>query len=229
MTFADQVIQYHKDLQPNWRLPKDIGLIYPFREDETWAVFEAFYHKYFGDEKQRTVLFGINPGRFGAGVTGIPFTDPKILEEDLKIKNTWQKRNELSSVFVYEMIKALGGPKRFYKKYYITSVCPLGFISQGKNVNYYDDKALQDKVEKKIIAWIKSQLEMPVNKKVAFSMGQGKNYKYLAKLNEKHNFFDAILPLPHPRWVMQYRLKSKEIYIDEYVMKLSEADAGSRR
>ncbi len=223
MTFADQVIHFHKSLKPNWRLPKDISLIYPFTEVETWNAFEAFYNKYFSDEKKRTVLFGINPGRFGAGVTGIPFTDPKILEVDLKIKNSWQKRNELSSVFVYEMIHALGGPKRFYKKYYITSVCPLGFIAHGKNVNYYDDKDLTNKVEKKIIAWIKSQLEMPVNKKVAFSMGQGKNYKYLKQLNDKHGFFGEIQPLPHPRWVMQYRLKSKPIYIDEYVTKLTSA------
>jgi len=61
---------------------------------------------------------------------------------------------------------------------------------------------------------------MPVNKKVAFSMGQGKNFKYLKQLNDQHGFFDQILPLPHPRWVMQYKLKSKEVYIDEYVTKL---------
>lgn len=221
MTFSNQVLEIHKNLKPNWRLPKDIGLIYPFAQEETWKVFQEFYEKYFADKKTRTVLFGINPGRFGAGVTGIPFTDPKILEADLKIKNSWQKRNELSSVFVYEMIDALGGPKRFYKKYYITSVCPLGFIAHGKNVNYYDDKTLQAKVEKKIIAWINATLAMPVNKKVAFSMGQGKNFKYLKKLNDKYQFFEEIQPLPHPRWVMQYRLRSKQMYIDEYVEKLS--------
>jgi len=54
-------------------------------------------------------------------------------------------------------------------------------------------------------------------------MGQGKNFKYLKQLNDKHGFFAEIQPLPHPRWVMQYRLKTKPIYIDEYVTKLTSA------
>ena len=45
---------------------------------------------------------------------------------------------------------------------------------------------------------------------VAFSLGKGTNYKFLKKLNEDHQFFDKVIPLPHPRWIMQYRRKSKE-------------------
>jgi len=54
-------------------------------------------------------------------------------------------------------------------------------------------------------------------------MGQGKNYKYFSKLNEKHQFFDEIVPLPHPRWVMQYRRKRMEEFRDMFVEKLQEA------
>lgn len=221
MTFAAQVIAFHRQLVPNWKIPKDIGLIYPFDQEETWNVFETFYHRFFNDTEQRTFLFGINPGRLGAGVTGVPFTDPKILEYTLDITNSFHKRNELSSIFVYDMIDVLGGPDEFYKKYYITSVCPLGFISKGKNVNYYDDKILQEKVEPHIIKNINKQIKFGANLKVAFSMGQGKNFKYLKKLNDQHSFFDEILPLPHPRWVMQYRLKRKDEYINEYLVKLT--------
>ncbi len=223
MTFAEQVISFHRKLKPNWKVPKEIGLIYPFDQDETWKVFETFYHKYFSDQKQRTFLFGINPGRLGAGVTGVPFTDPKILESVIGIKNTFHKRNELSALFVYDMIEALGGVQSFYKNYYITSVCPLGFIGKGKNVNYYDQKNLQEAVEPHIIKNIKTQITFGANLKVAFSMGQGKNFKYLKKLNDQHQFFEEIQPLPHPRWVMQYRLKRKQEYIDEYAIKLIRA------
>jgi hypothetical protein len=54
-------------------------------------------------------------------------------------------------------------------------------------------------------------------------MGQGKNYAFLNKLNQEHGFFEKIIPLPHPRWVMQYRLKRKKEFIREYVDKLSQA------
>lgn len=220
MTFAAQVIDFHRQLKPNWKIPKGIDLIYPFELEETWKVFETFYNKFFTDDKKRNFLFGINPGRLGAGVTGVAFTDPKILHESIGISNTFKKRNELSSIFVYEMIDAWGGPKAFYDHFYITSVCPLGFISKGKNVNYYDQSDLLKAVEKHIIHNIKTQKEFGAVTNIAFSMGQGKNFKYLKKLNDEHRFFDKIVPLPHPRWVMQYRLKRKQEYIDEYIQKL---------
>lgn len=221
MTFAAQVIDFHRQLEPNWQIPDGIDLIFPFESEETCHVFKAFFQRYFDDNQPRTFLFGINPGRFGAGVTGIPFTDPKILEEVLHIPNTFQKRHELSSLFIYDMIQAFGGPKAFYGQFYISAVCPLGFIAEGKNVNYYDDRTLQDAVEPYIIESIKTQLTFGATRKRAFSIGQGKNLKYLQKLNDKYQFFDQIIPLPHPRWVMQYRLKRKQEFINEYLRKLS--------
>ena len=221
MTFAAQVIAFHRQLKPDWQIPDDVQLIYPFEEQATWHVFESFYNEYFSDTNKRHFLFGINPGRFGAGITGIPFTDPKILDEQLSIENPFKKRNELSSIFVYEMINALGGADAFYNLFYITSICPLGFIANGKNLNYYDRPDLQNAVLKQIISNINQQKSFGAHPEVAFSMGQGKNYKFLLKLNEEHSFFRKIIPLPHPRWVMQYRLKRKQEYIDEYVRKLS--------
>ena len=34
----------------------------------------------------------------------------------------------------------------FYANYFIGAVCPLGFMKDGKNINYYDDKKLQQAV-----------------------------------------------------------------------------------
>ncbi len=221
MTFGSQVIDFHRQLRPNWKIPKGIEILYPFSDQEAVRVFELFFHRFFSDENPRTFLFGINPGRFGAGITGIPFTDPKILNEIIGIKSSFKPRNELSSIFIYEMIDALGGPEEFYRSYYITSVCPLGFVKDGKNINYYDDKELQTAVEPIIIQNIKAQLEFGAQTNIVFSVGRGKNFNYLKKLNDEQKFFERIVALPHPRWVMQYRLKTKRQYIDEYAEQLS--------
>ena len=90
----------------------------------------SFYTKYYSDNNKRILLLGINPGRFGGGVTGIPFTDPVRLEKVCGIKNDFQKKQELSSVFIYEMIEAYGGAEKFYKQFYISAVSPLGFVKQ---------------------------------------------------------------------------------------------------
>jgi uracil-DNA glycosylase len=184
---------------------------------------DLFFRKYFSDQEPRYALIGINPGRFGAGITGLPFTDPIRMEEVCGIANAFQKRQELSSVFVYEVIEALGGPEAFYRHFYFTSVCPLGFVKDGKNYNYYDDKELEAAVMPMILDNLKRHREIGVSGKVAFSMGQGVNFKILKRINARHGFFDEILPLPHPRWVMQYRRKRKDEFVHMYVEELRKA------
>jgi hypothetical protein len=221
MSFAKAVLDFHFGLDPSaWRLPRDFDLIYPFSGDDTKAAFEQFYSKYFDDDRERHFLFGINPGRFGAGVTGIPFTDPALLEQVCGIANGFEKRNELSSLFVYEVIEAMGGPAVFYQNYYISSLCPLGFIKDKKNANYYDDPKLYKAVKHKMVSSIRDQLSFGAKRDRAFSMGQGTNYAYFKELNKEYSFFQEIIPLPHPRWVMQYKKRDKAIHIDKYVKEL---------
>ncbi|MCR9287888.1 MAG: DUF4918 family protein [Bacteroidetes bacterium] len=223
MTFANQVLDFHKNLKPNWKLPPDFELLYPYGNAETWAAMTAYYQKFYSNEEPRTFLLGINPGRFGAGVTGVPFTDPIRLQEFCGIENDFKKRQELSSVFVWDFIEALGGAKAFHSKFYISSICPLGFTKGGNNINYYDDKMLQKAVEPYIISNLKTQIEFGCNRHSIIILGQGKNYKYFKKLNEKLGLWKEVLPLPHPRWVMQYRLKRKEEFLNQYVKILNEA------
>lgn len=216
MTFGDKVLNFHKTLKPDWPLPEGFGLLFPFDQPETLHSMGAFYHKYYGDQGPRVFIFGINPGRFGAGITGVPFTDPVRLAEVCGIANPFHKRQELSSVFIYHIVEAMGGPEIFYRDHYITSVCPLGFIRNGVNVNYYDDRQLQTAVEPYIIDNFNTQLPFGARGREAVCLGQGKNFKYLQKLNERMQWFDKIHPLPHPRWVMQYRRKTMDKYIEDY-------------
>jgi hypothetical protein len=215
MQFGDSVLKYHFNLQPDILLPPDVEWLLPYGDEETRRCMTAFYHNYYGDDKDRTFMLGINPGRFGGGMTGVPFTDPIRLDR-IGIPNSFIKKQELSSVFIYDMIDACGGPADFYKQYYITSLSPLGLVKLGKNYNYYDDPALLRLLEPFIIDNINTQLTFGANRDVAYCLGQGKNIAVLSKLNEKHGWWNRVVPLPHPRWIMQYKLKSKDAFIQMY-------------
>ncbi|MES1224843.1 MAG: uracil-DNA glycosylase family protein [Bacteroidota bacterium] len=221
MTFAENILSFIKKLTFPVELPNGIEVMVPFEEPATMQACKLFYKKFYSDHQQRRMIIGINPGRFGGGVTGIPFTDPIRLQNDCGIENGWVKKQELSSLYVYEMINAFGGVAGFYRQFYITAVSPLGFTKDGKNLNYYDDKTLQDRIKPFVIDCFNKQFAFGIDRTVAFCLGDGKNFKYLSKLNAEQHFFEKIVPLSHPRFIMQYRLKKKQEYIDKYVQELS--------
>ena len=223
MTVAQKILAFYEALNAPKKLPKSVITMNPYQDKEAMPYTKLFYEKYYSDSRERTVLFGINPGRFGGGVTGIPFTDPVKLELDCEIPNPFDKRQELSSRFVYEVIDAFGGPRQFYANYYISAISPLGFIQNGKNLNYYDINDFKKLFEKYAHERILEQLDFPLNRKVAYSIGQGQNLKFLKALNDKHKYFERIETVPHPRWVMQYRLKRKQEFIDEYIRTLTQS------
>jgi hypothetical protein len=215
MSVAEKIVSFCKTLD----LPPNIGEIQvmnPYTDATALSLTKEFYNKYYSDSNNRKLILGINPGRFGGGITGIPFTDPIMLQDKCGISNTLDKRHELSSRFVYTMIDALGGPKTFYEECFIGAVSPLGFTFEGKNINYYDDKALQDYLEEFILNALKEQLAICGNPPEIYSLGRGKNLKYLEQLNSRYQLFESVIPLPHPRWVMQYRLKRIDEFINEY-------------
>ncbi len=214
---SKKIIDFLLSLNLPLVLPNGIEVLYPFSDKETTDVIKQFYNKFYKENTGRSMIIGINPGRFGGGVTGIPFTDPIRLENECGIKNNWQKKQELSSLFIYDMIDAYGGVKEFYSKFYITSVSPLGFIKSGINLNYYDDKILKESIKPFVVDCLKIQTAWGFRTDVAFCMGEGENYKFLTKLNEVHSMFERIIPLPHPRYIMQYKLKKKKEYIQKYL------------
>jgi hypothetical protein len=220
MTFSQHILGFFQSLQFPKILPEGIEVMNPYVDKETVAVCKSFYNKYYSDENKRRLIIGINPGRFGGGITGIPFTDPIRLKDVCGIETSWPRKQELSSIFVYDVIAAYQGAEKFYSDFYITAVSPLGFTRAGKNLNYYDDKQLQKDIEPFVIDCLQKQLQFGVHTDVAFCLGEGKNFAYLSKLNDHHHFFGEIVALPHPRFIMQYKLKRKEEYVKFYLEKL---------
>jgi hypothetical protein len=219
--FAVHVLQFLAALNLTVPLPRGVEVLNPYEDKLTFQLCEQFYTKYYSDTHQRTMIIGINPGRFGAGLTGIPFTDPIKLETVCGIKNNLAKKAELSADFIYTIIQAYGGPAFFYNNFYFTSVSPLGFTKAGKNLNYYDDNKLTERLKLFILDCMQRQLNFGIHKKVAFCLGEGDNYKFLSQVNDQYQFFEKITPLAHPRFIMQYKRKSLHQYIDRFMKALS--------
>jgi hypothetical protein len=212
------------------RLPKHVGVLDPFHGEnaaQVRAMVEEFHRRYYADNRPRMLMLGINPGRFGAGSTGICFTDTKRCETDLGIRVEGLQTHEPSSDFFYRMVRAAGGPEAFYGQVYVQSLCPLGFTRKGDkgtwvNLNYYDDPALQKAITPLMVQWVGRLIATGMRTDLACCIGTGRNYAFFSKLNEEHGFFRRIIPLEHPRFVMQYRYKTLERYIDKYLAALLE-------
>ncbi len=215
MNFSERVIAFYQQLELPEGLPEKVEVLNPYVDPEVNTIVQTFYEKYYRDEKKRKVILGINPGRWGAGITGIPFTDPVRLQNDCEIPNEFDKRSELSSEFVYRLINTMGGPAHFYSHFYIGSVSPLGFVKDKKNYNYYDSLEMKRNLKPYIIHSLIGQISFGVDTQTCFCMGQGKNFDYLKMLNDELRLFKRIVPLPHPRWVMQYKRSEIEYWINE--------------
>ncbi len=188
----------------------------PYQDEYAFSLCEQFYRKFYHDDIARTLLLGINPGRFGSGMTGISFTDPIKLENECGIKNTFSKKAELSADFIYRMIATYGGPEIFYRHYFISAVSPLGFTLNGKNINYYDDKKLEKVVLPFIVKSVNQLISIGFSKEKCYCIGEGKNFEFLQKINQDYQWFEEIIPLAHPRFIMQYKRKHLTRYIDEW-------------
>ncbi|HYF67809.1 MAG TPA: uracil-DNA glycosylase family protein [Ohtaekwangia sp.] len=217
---ADKILSFYKTIKLDIPLPDGVEVMNPYVDKTAFALCSAFYKKYYANNGCRRMILGINPGRFGAGVTGVPFTDPVKLEQ-CGIPNALKKKTELSADFIYTMIDQYGGPGKFYNDYYISALSPLGFTKDGKNLNYYDIKELQRAVEPFMIKCIRTQLDFGMDRYIGFCLGEGENFKYLQRLNQQHKFFGRIEPLAHPRFIMQYRRKFLNEYIIRYLEKLA--------
>ncbi len=219
-TFADKATKYFLRLESPTDLPENINTINPYNIPEVQRVVRKFFNKYFNDPENRMFVFGINPGRFGGGLTGIAFTDPVALREDCGINNNLGTRKELSSKFIYGLINEFGGVQKFFNRIYLTALYPLAIIKDGKNYNYYDKPALYRALKKHIEQSIEEQLILGARKDIVISLGK-KNAKYLQEINNEHGFFNEIRVLDHPRYIMQYRLKQMNKYIIDYLSAMS--------
>lgn len=219
-TFGDSVLRFYRTLSPPALTMPDVEWIYPYDRSEVRRSMDDFYGRFYGDQQQRLFLLGINPGRFGAGVTGIPFTDGRQLADSCGIPNSLPRRQELSAEFIHRVIQAWGGADAFYRQVYITAVCPLGLLRNGLNFNYYDDAALLAELEPFLAETIRDQVAIGAHKKTAMVIGTGKNLRAMQRLNERYHFFESLRAVEHPRFIMQYRRKQIDRYVDDYLRAL---------
>ena len=220
---ADLILEFINSFGIPGRIPKGISVLEPWKSADAIKVCALFYRKFYSDNIKRTAIFGINPGRFGGGQTGIPFTDPARLFTACGIENSFPQKAELSSDFVYRVIHDFGGPEKFYSKFFITSICPVGFTKDGVNLNYYDEPALNKKVQQLLPLWMEQQFEIGLHEDLCFCLGEGKNFIFFKMMNENHKWFKSIIALPHPRFIMQYRRKRLTEFTDLYITQLNAA------
>src|SRR6476646_8121752 len=151
MTFSQKAISFFTSLDLKLPAALNTEVLNPYKNPETKKCVEQFFTKYFSDDRERIFMLGINPGRFGGGLTGISFSDPVALKKFCGIENNFGNKRELSSEFIYRVIEEYGGAEKFYKDFFMSAVCPLGFIKaekrgatqnrsllKSKNYNYYD-------------------------------------------------------------------------------------------
>lgn len=225
-SFGDKVINFNRQLNFSGALPDGFKVINPYMDNpETMQVMQQFYHKFYSDTEQRKFIVGINPSRHGAGVTGVPFTDTKRLENVCGIKMESAHTHEISSVFMYDMIAEYGGAATFYKQFYINSPFPLAIVRKTKegnwlNANYYDDAALFEMVKEFMILTIKNNIGIGLDTSEVYVLGK-KNALFIQKLNKEAHLFEQIKVLEHPRYIQQYKSKEKQIYIDKYILTLN--------
>jgi len=101
---------------------------------DNWGVVTQFKQQFYKDGFPKTVLCGINPGRLGAGKTGIPFIDFASLSQMVRSVNC--DESERSAKFFFDVVQEIGIEK-FYRNFYVTNISWVGYTNNNKNVNYY--------------------------------------------------------------------------------------------
>lgn len=100
ITTAQKIIDFNLSLDLEVKT-NGVEVMNPFCKPEVIDIIKSFYSRFYNDQNKRTFLIAINPGRFGAGVTGVPFTDPAKIESLLHTPCPLSKRTELSGKFIY--------------------------------------------------------------------------------------------------------------------------------
>jgi hypothetical protein len=215
-TVGANIHRFYRSLKAP-RVPAAVTVMNPYRNRAVDACVRAFLDRFYDDRDPRILVFGINPGRFGAGITGVTFTDPVALAQFCGIPNALGARRELSSVFVYDFIARYGSVAAFYRRFFLTAASPLGFVRRNVNLNYYDVPALARAVTPFIVRSIERQIAAGGRRDHAVVIGKGANHTFLQRLNDEHGFFRELHAIEHPRAIMQYRRKRLDEYLDAYV------------
>lgn len=191
-------------------------------KEQIKEVTTCFYKKYYNDHNKRYLILGSSPARKGTAITGIPFEDASHLYKETGIMIDNFYINKSSSDFLYDVMEQYGGCEKFYKDFFMSFVCPLGIVNMNAkgnevNANYYENKKLEKLLYNFIVDSLKKQIAFGIEISVCYCIGSGENFKFLTKINEQYKFFDKIIALEHPRFIMQYNSKDRDKYLDKYI------------
>lgn len=178
--------------------------------------FERFVHEYYAVPGQRTLVLGINPGRKGSGLTGVPFTDGRSLAEDCGIENEFRDARELTSQFLYQVVRSAGEVHSFFSHLCLSGIFPACLVADGRNANYYD--LIEGEALRGLVAHsLQIHRDLPDIADRLVVIGQGRHLDLISAANDRHGFFKEITALPHPRYIMQYNRARADDFIRRYV------------
>lgn len=214
--------EFLTSLRIDVELPPGFSVLNPYVDSEVRRVVKEFCARYYTTNTSRLGIWGINPGRLGAGLTGLSFTDPPALRDDLKIESKIVGRRESSAEFIYKLIHAYGGVEPFYESNYLSALSPLGFVKNEVNINFYDDAAFAKRLTPSIVKWMCNQMSFGLRTDRCVVLGSGKLKNYVERKVKPTLQFERIDFLEHPRYIMQYRRVELAKYIDRYLEVLAD-------
>lgn len=223
LTFAEYALRFYAGLaRKQLQVPPGFKILNPFTKEQIMQVTRAFYEKYYHDTHKRRMILGSSPARLGSAQTGIPFEDGNFLETITGFPLEKRHGNRSSSDFMENVKRKYGGRAAFYATFYMNFVCPLGVAgvtAAGRevNCNYYENKTLRYTLRPFMVDALREQMEFGIDVSVCYCIGSGENYQFLSQLNAEYGFFRRIVPLPHPRFIMQYHAKQKDEFLKYYL------------
>lgn len=170
-----------------------------------WEAIEEFYATFYSQGFPKTVLCGLNPGRLGAGKTGIPFVDFASLSE---LMDGIDRRDEERSATFFHSVVSHFEATGFYRSFYVTNVSWVGFVKGRKNANY---DVLPPEAQAFIFERFREEIEL-VGPERIISISKPVHSTIRSLFSKR---IDTSLCLPHPNWCAfpQNCKDAKEKYI----------------
>lgn len=174
-------------------------------------IMDAFCEKFYSNQIPKIVICGINPGRLGAGLTGVPFFDFASLS---KIFPSIQRNDtENTAQFFFKVIEKIG-VERFFKYFYITNVSSVGYSKGKSNFNF---NKLPDNLQSIVFSNFAKEIELIKPAKI-IALGEAA-FNGVESALGKNNY--RLEKLKHPSWIMQYKRDEINFWVQAYADALS--------
>ena len=175
-------------------------------------IAEQFWQQYVPEPLPQTVIVGLNPGRMGAGLTGVPLLDFRSLTNLLPDARLPRNDTEPSANFFHRVAQHIGAEK-FYRQFYVSNVSAVGYLRDNKNCNYHD---LPDAAQQIVEQRFRDEMAVVAPKRI-IALGRE------VEATVQRLYDDGairISHLPHPSWIMTYRLREAQSWVRRYTQML---------